>query len=69
MSQVDISSHPDYKRQIKEIAETIRKHHDALIKATTDPCHGCENFSLPSEDEVKQWLDQAQGTTAPFPGR
>jgi hypothetical protein len=69
MSDVEISRHPDYAPKIREIAEIIRKHYDALMKASSDPCQGCENFALPSEDEIKQWLETAQGATAPFPGR
>jgi hypothetical protein len=69
MSDVEISRHPEYAPKILEIAELIRKHYDALKAAASDPCQGCENFSLPSEDEIKQWLDQVQGTTVPFPGR
>jgi hypothetical protein len=69
MSDVEISRHPDYAPKIREIAEIIRKHYDVLMKASSDPCQGCENFALPSEDEIKQWLETAQGATVPFPGR
>jgi hypothetical protein len=69
MSDVEISRHPDYAPKIREIAEIIREHYKLLTALAEDPCESCSSFTLPSEAEIRQWLEGAQGATASFPGR
>ena len=69
LSNVRMSRHPTYARTIKEIAKAIFDHYRMLAALPQDPCGSCEQFSLPTETEIQQWLEGVQSSTAPFPGR
>jgi len=69
LSDTEIFRHPQYAPKIREIAEIIGNHYRRLRPVLQDPKHDCKKFTLPSEDEIKQWLESAQGATSPFPGR
>jgi len=69
LSDPEIAKHPKYAAVIKDIAKRIYDLHKALKALTEDPCSGCDSFTLPTETEIADWLEEVHGTTTPFPGR
>lgn len=59
LSDVAMSHHPNYAIKIREIAEYIAARAKAFSAVSDDVCSTCTNFALPSEDEVKPWLQNA----------
>ena len=66
LSDVEISRHPNYAPKIREIAEYITDRYKALSLLPNDVCRVCSEFKLPSEDEIKLWLDGVVGAVTPF---
>jgi TIR domain-containing protein len=72
-----------YSREIKEIAEYIIDRCYEFDSAGSDPCVECDNFTLPTHDETKAYIEKVLGLKAnldppkpsssvptdPFPGR
>ena len=69
LCDAEIGKHPDYAKKIKEIAETIFGIYELILGLPEDPCTGCDKFSLPSEKDVKQWLEGISPPPPLFPGR
>ncbi|MBI3302336.1 MAG: hypothetical protein HYZ72_09725 [Deltaproteobacteria bacterium] len=69
LRDISLKKHKLYDSKIEEIADYIHKRFEALNKVSKDPCIGYENFTLPPEAEIRQWLTGVQGSAAPFPGR
>jgi len=68
LSDVEIWRHPHYARKIKEIAEYICdrcRMFDALPEAFDE----CEDFTLPPDEEIGEWLEEVTNIAIPFPGR
>ncbi|MBN2089215.1 toll/interleukin-1 receptor domain-containing protein [candidate division KSB1 bacterium] len=64
-----LKMHRDYDKIIRDIADYIYQRYLEFENAGTDPCEVCENFELPSEVSIKDWLETVKSTPAPFPGR
>ena len=69
LCDVEIGKHPDYAKKIKEIAETIFGIYELLVSLPEDSCSGCDKFSLPPEEGVRQWLEGIKTAPLLFPGR
>lgn len=69
LCDAEIGKHPAYAKKIKEIAETIFNVYEMLMGLPEDPCNGCDQFSLPSEEDVRPWLESINPLASPFPGR
>jgi TIR domain-containing protein len=57
---------------IQDIARYIRARYEELTNLPEDPTNDCTTFDLPSEAEVRRWIDSLRGLRAlqaPFPGR
>jgi len=57
LSDEQISKHPSYAGKIREIAEYIKARHEAFRRVQSDPCTSCDSFSLPSDEDIRVWLD------------
>lgn len=65
----DISEDADYVGQIEKIAQVIVEHYNDLDHADYDITGSCENFELPSEDDVADWRRSPHVNNKRFPGR
>jgi len=69
LCDTEISKHPNYARKIKEIAKTIFDIYQIFSRLSEDPCSGCDDFVLPAESEVAQWLSAICTPVLPLPSR
>lgn len=69
LCDVELSRHPSYAPKIKEIAKYIADRCRAFEGLPEDPCIGCAEFRLPTEDEIREWIETIAGPKIPFPGR
>jgi hypothetical protein len=70
----EIWRHPHYASKIKEIADYIadRCSEFRALARQDDPCSCCEEFTLPTEEEISPWLETIIGSEIPkipFPRR
>ena len=64
LADPEISKNPRYVADIKKMAQYIADRFEAVSKLPVDACTQCENFALPTEDEIRPWLeDNAQDQT------
>ena len=63
------SENADYVDQIEKIAQVIVEHYNDLDRAGYDLSGACENFTLPSEDNVTIWRRAPHTNHKRFPGR
>jgi len=66
LSNMDITDSSECINKIDHIATEIYSMYQLFEDCNGDPCHGCNSFSLPSEDEVRLWKNN---NVPPFPGR
>lgn len=64
-----ISKNKKYVEKIEKIAEAIAESYSSLTKANIDLCGSCDNFRLPSEDEVRQRWPALRQPWVVFPSR
>ena len=64
-----MTKNPKYAGEIRKIASYIAERYRALANCPDDLCGCCEEFQLPEENEVMEWLTAVVGTATPFPGR
>jgi TIR domain len=64
-----ISNSPEYAPEIDKIAQKIYDISEALKSTDQDPCTNCEEFSLPSNSEIEEWLKGIKKIPSKFPGR
>jgi hypothetical protein len=64
-----IGDSKEYAAKIDEIAKKIYEISQVLKTPSQDPCISCESFNLPSEDEIKDWLNSVEKVSPEFPGR
>lgn len=57
LSDAEMSRHPDYAAKIKQIGDYVTERFMTFSALNIDPCTDCDNCLLPSEDEIKQWLE------------
>jgi hypothetical protein len=69
LSDIEMGRHPGYSARIKQIAEEIFEICEAMDRLDCDPCDGCENFTLPNERDVINWLRGLKATRISFPNR
>jgi hypothetical protein len=69
LCDTEISKHPNYARKIKQLAKTIFDIYQIFSLLSEDPCSGCEDFVLPAESEVTQWLRAICTPVLPLPSR
>ena len=63
----EISNNPQYVEVIEEIAQRIREIYDRFGVLLDDPCGNCEEFALPAEEEIQEWLETVLAPKSPFP--
>lgn len=62
-----IGVHPKYRREINKIAKYIYERRKAFESANIDPCTLCEEFDLPDERDILNWLGTIQHPDAGYP--
>lgn len=68
LATIDLSSNPDYTRQIENIAKYIHEYFKFFRENDVDVCGDCNSFRLPCEEEIQPWREKAKKPMA-FPGR
>lgn len=68
-SDDNMSRDTEYGKKIKEIAIYVADRYLALDSMEQDFCSGCEQFSLPDEEEVMPWLNEVTKSRISFPLR
>jgi hypothetical protein len=64
-----MNRHPRYAPAIKKIAEYIADRYNTFAKLDDSLFDNRENFSMPKEKEIKDWLKDIASPWIPFPGR
>jgi hypothetical protein len=67
--QRSLAKSKQYAPRIESIARYIHRRYQALSALPGDPCANCETFTLPTDDDIKEWLTGMKVARAPFPGR
>ena len=67
MSFSPISKHPNFEPEVRKIAEFICEQRQALMPFEEDMTSDCHNFSFPTEEEVRPWLETMISPPSPFP--
>jgi hypothetical protein len=63
-----ICEHPNYSEKIREIVEYISAR-CVDLESLNRVFSECEEFTLPSEEDIQSWLTQVADSSIPFPGR
>jgi hypothetical protein len=63
----DLAKHPQYAPKIRSIAEYVDARCNCLATAHV-PFDDADNYQLPNEDEIRQWVRALQLPIAAFPG-
>jgi hypothetical protein len=66
-----VERHPRFASQISRIARVIVDRYNALRATSQDLCSRCESFTLPTDEEVRSWLEKESlgiRSAFPFPG-
>lgn len=66
LSDARLGENPGYSAQIKKMAEYIASRFNALNALPSDPCESCDNFALPTDDEIRSWLEHIVPGRPPF---
>ncbi len=69
LSDDGMHRHPSYAPKIRQIAEYVAERCNRFEALGVDPCATCDEFPLPSEEEVEPWLREVVTSQVPFPGR
>jgi hypothetical protein len=64
-----LSRHSRFAPAIREIAGYICDRYQELLSLPEEVFAGCDQFCLPTEAEIRPFLDIASGFRIPFPGR
>ncbi|NIM13751.1 MAG: hypothetical protein GTO45_16880 [Candidatus Aminicenantes bacterium] len=64
-----INRHPRFAPKIKKIAEYIADRYNTLAKLGDSLFDNRENFNLPGEKEIIDWLEGIETPWISFPGR
>ena len=67
LSSSKISEHPEFSRQIKELAKYICDRLDDLSSLSEDVCKDCDGFSLPTEQDASAWVKSFAQKPVSFP--
>jgi hypothetical protein len=65
----DTLDNPEYAQKIKEIAEYIEERCEELSSVEDEVCRPCEAFSIPSEEEIRDWLISVSPAKPKLPSR
>jgi len=69
LSDDEMSKHPRFAPEIRKIAEYIAARCQAFDALSEDACKNCSEFTLPTEEEIREWLEGITGFKQSFPGR
>ena len=58
LATIDLSSNPEYIKQIGDIAEYIHDYFKIFSKIDVDVCGDCNSFRLPYEEEIQPWREK-----------
>lgn len=62
-----ISNNRLFVEEIEEIAKRIREIYDSFMVTTQDPIIDCEQFMLPADEDIREWLEGVIAPNRPFP--
>jgi hypothetical protein len=62
-----MARNPNFNSQIREIADYIFDRYRELEALAVDPTLECDNFNLPNEAEVIDWIREVTGVRSSFP--
>jgi hypothetical protein len=65
----EIANNREYASKIAKIAESIYQIHRKLDACRPHPCANCDQYELPSEQEIGAWLETVLSPPQPLPGR
>jgi len=69
LSDDEMGRHPRFAPEIKRIAEYIAARCQAFDALPEDPCSNCSEFTLPTEKDIRKWLEGITEPRQPLPGR
>jgi hypothetical protein len=69
LSDDEMGKHPLFASKIRKIAEYIAERCGAFESVSEDPCKDCSGFALPTEDDVRDFLEGIKQYRQAFPGR
>lgn len=69
LCDTEMSKNPKYAGEIRKIAAYIAERYREFSQCADEICGGCDEFELPSDEEISKWLGTVQGSVAAFPGR
>jgi hypothetical protein len=69
LSTEELARNSQFEERIREIATMVRARRDALLPWADELTHQCHSFLLPTEDEIRPWLDDIIPPMIPFPYR
>lgn len=64
----ELSRRPAYYSRISGLAHSISELYEMLRGLPEDPCRHCDEFALPGETEVIEWVRSLSITRPSFPG-
>jgi hypothetical protein len=69
LSTEELARNSQFEERIQELATVIQARRHALLPWADELTCDCQSFALPTEDEVRPWLDRVVPPMAPFPYR
>lgn len=69
LCDTEIGKNPKYAGEICKIAAYIAARYREFSYCADDFLGRCDEFKLPSDEEIGEWLSTVQGSTTAFPGR
>lgn len=67
--EAEMIENPVYAPEIRKLAEYIAGRCQVFDRFPQDLTVNCAKFTLPSMQQIKDWLKKLQAVPAPFPGR
>jgi hypothetical protein len=64
-----LARNPQFENAVRQIASVIHERKQVLAPLADELTCDCHNFKLPTDDEVRPWIEKMIPSTIPFPLR